>query len=150
MPASVPPEPPRFSRDKSFDPQSVQRALALSPKAPRPPATIRDDGAFDPGEDGEPTGAVYGFARKLLSVIKEYQPEYVAVAFDLGDTWSSADVEPYKATRDIMPSEMRSQSTRIVGNTLAVTPARAAAGRSILAWVGFLRPRSSASIAAYA
>jgi len=62
---------------------------------------------------GEPTGAVYGFARKLLSVIKEYQPEYVAVAFDLGDTWRHAEFEPYKATRDIMPSDMRSQITRI-------------------------------------
>ena len=36
---------------------------------------------------GEATGAVYGFARKLLSIIKEYQPDEVAVAFDLGDTW---------------------------------------------------------------
>ena len=55
---SVPPEPPRFSREKSFDPAGAQRALALSPRGPRPPATIRDDGAFDPGDDGEPTGAI--------------------------------------------------------------------------------------------
>ena len=54
---ATPPEPPRIAREKSFDPQSVKRALALSPK-PRPPATIRDDGAFDPGEDDEPTGAI--------------------------------------------------------------------------------------------
>lgn len=62
---------------------------------------------------GELTGAVYGFARKLLSVIKEYQPEYVAVAFDLGDTWRHAEFADYKATRDQMPDEMRSQLTRI-------------------------------------
>ena len=35
---------------------------------------------------GELTAAVYGFARKLLSVLKEVKPDYVAVAFDLGDT----------------------------------------------------------------
>ena len=59
----LPPEPPRLNRDRTFDPASVQRALALSPRAlastpPRPLATIRDDGAFDPGDDGKPTGAI--------------------------------------------------------------------------------------------
>lgn len=63
--------------------------------------------------EGEPTGAVFGFARKLLSVIKEYQPEYVAVAFDLGDTWRHSEFTAYKATRDSMPDEMRTQMTRI-------------------------------------
>ena len=52
----LPPQPPRIGREKAFDPASIERALALSAR-PRPPATIRDDGAFDPGEDGEPTGA---------------------------------------------------------------------------------------------
>ncbi|MEZ4718635.1 MAG: hypothetical protein R2851_21445 [Caldilineaceae bacterium] len=37
--------------------------------------------------DGELTAAVYGFARKLLSVLRDYKPDHVAVAFDLGDTW---------------------------------------------------------------
>ena len=50
---------------------------------------------------GELTGAVYGFTRKLLSVIKEYQPEYVAVAFDLARAAvclaSSAQCEPNTA-----------------------------------------------------
>jgi DNA polymerase-1 len=63
--------------------------------------------------EGEPTGAVYGFARKLLSVFKEYQPDYVAVAFDLGDTWRHSEFTAYKATRDAMPDEMRTQMTRI-------------------------------------
>lgn len=63
--------------------------------------------------EGEPTGAVFGFARKLLSVIKEYQPDYVAVAFDLGDTWRHTEFTAYKATRDSMPDEMRTQMTRI-------------------------------------
>lgn len=62
---------------------------------------------------GELTGAVYGFARKLLSIIKEHQPDEVAVAFDLGDTWRHSTFTDYKATRDSMPDEMRTQMTRI-------------------------------------
>ncbi|MCL4859836.1 MAG: DNA polymerase I [Caldilineaceae bacterium] len=62
---------------------------------------------------GELTGAVYGFARKLLSVVREYKPTHVATAFDLGDTWRHAEFPDYKATRDQMPDEMRSQLERI-------------------------------------
>ncbi len=62
---------------------------------------------------GELTGAVFGFARKLLSVVKEYKPDEVAVAFDLGDTWRHSTFTDYKATRDAMPDEMRSQMGRI-------------------------------------
>ena len=62
---------------------------------------------------GELTAAVYGFARKLLSILKEYKPDYVAVAFDLGDTWRHAEFAEYKATRERMPDEMRTQMTRI-------------------------------------
>ncbi len=46
-------------------------------------------------------------------MLKEYQPEYVAVAFDLGDTWRHAEFEEYKATREHMPDDMRSQIERI-------------------------------------
>jgi DNA polymerase-1 len=62
---------------------------------------------------GELTTAVFGFARKLLSVLKEYAPDYVAVAFDVGETWRHKSFPEYKATRDRMPSEMRDQMTRI-------------------------------------
>ncbi len=64
--------------------------------------------------DGEPTTAVYGFVRKLLSVLREYQPEYATVAFDAGDTWRHSEFPAYKATRDAMPDEMRTQIARIV------------------------------------
>jgi DNA polymerase-1 len=63
--------------------------------------------------DGEPTTAVYGFVRKFLSLLKEFKPEYGAVAFDTGDTWRHEEFAPYKATRDAMPSEMRTQMERI-------------------------------------
>ncbi|MBW7881172.1 MAG: DNA polymerase I [Caldilineaceae bacterium] len=63
--------------------------------------------------EGEPTAAVYGFARKLLSTLREYQPAYLAVAFDTGDTWRHAEFPAYKATRDAMPDDMRTQMARI-------------------------------------
>ena len=62
---------------------------------------------------GELTGAVYGFVRKLLSVVREYHPDHVAAAFDLGDTWRHSEFTAYKATRDQMPHEMRTQLDRI-------------------------------------
>ena len=65
--------------------------------------------------EGEPTGAVYGFARKLLATLRDLQPAYVAVAFDTGDTWRHAEFPAYKATRDAMPDDMRTQMTRIEG-----------------------------------
>jgi DNA polymerase-1 len=64
--------------------------------------------------DGEPTTAVYGFVRKFLSILREYKPDYAAVAFDTGDTWRHSEFPAYKATRDSMPSEMRTQMERIV------------------------------------
>ena len=62
---------------------------------------------------GEMTTAVFGFIRKLFSVLREYQPDGVAVAFDKGDTWRHEEFAEYKATRDAMPDDMRSQMDRI-------------------------------------
>ncbi len=62
---------------------------------------------------GEMTGAVFGFFRKLFSVLREYRPDGVAVAFDKGDTWRHEEFSDYKATRDAMPDDMRPQMGRI-------------------------------------
>ncbi len=62
---------------------------------------------------GELTTGVYGFTRKLLSVLKEYQPEYVAVAFDVGETWRHQTYPEYKATRERMPDDLQAQMARI-------------------------------------
>ena len=62
---------------------------------------------------GEPTTAVFGFFRKLFSVLREYRPDGVAVAFDKGDTFRHEEFVEYKATRDAMPDEMRPQMDRI-------------------------------------
>ncbi len=62
---------------------------------------------------GEATGAVFGFVSKLFSVLRDYRPDGVAVAFDKGDTWRHAEFTDYKATRDAMPDDMRPQMDRI-------------------------------------
>lgn len=63
--------------------------------------------------NGELTTAVFGFTRKLLSVLRDYKPECVIVAFDEGTTWRHEEFEAYKATRDNMPDDMPSQLERI-------------------------------------
>jgi DNA polymerase-1 len=63
--------------------------------------------------DGEPTHAVYGFALMLLAVWEEYNPEYLAVAFDLGDTFRHKQYAEYKATREKMPDDLGMQISRI-------------------------------------
>ncbi|MBX3051671.1 MAG: DNA polymerase I [Caldilineaceae bacterium] len=62
---------------------------------------------------GELTTAVFGFTRKLLSILKEYAPDYVAVAFDVGDTWRHEEFPDYKATRERMPDDLHTQIDRI-------------------------------------
>lgn len=63
--------------------------------------------------DGEPTNAVFGFTRILLDIIEKDRPRYLAVSFDMGMSGRDALYEPYKATREKMPDELRSQLVRI-------------------------------------
>jgi DNA polymerase-1 len=62
---------------------------------------------------GELTNAVFGFTSMLLNVLRDYQPEYVAVAFDVGKTFRHAMYAGYKGHRERMPDELRSQVERI-------------------------------------
>ncbi|MSP13351.1 MAG: DNA polymerase I [Chloroflexi bacterium] len=58
---------------------------------------------------GELTNAVYGFTSMLLKVLKEEQPEYLAVAMDVGPTFRHQLAPSYKANRPHMADEMSSQ-----------------------------------------
>jgi DNA polymerase I len=59
---------------------------------------------------GEPTGMVRGFAAMLKKLLKEYEPERIAVVFDPpGDTWRNTIYDEYKATRDATPEDLSSQ-----------------------------------------
>ena len=66
----------------------------------------------DDGVD-ELTGAVYFFTNMLLKVWKEEQPQYIAVAFDVGKTFRDDLYASYKGTRAKMPIELTSQMKRI-------------------------------------
>ena len=59
---------------------------------------------------GEPTGAVYGVANMLRKLLKDYDPEYVAVVFDApGKTFRDDLYTDYKANRPSMPDELSCQ-----------------------------------------
>jgi DNA polymerase I len=59
---------------------------------------------------GEPTGAVFGVINMLQKLLKEETPQLVAVVVDApGRTFRDDLFEEYKATRQPMPDELRSQ-----------------------------------------
>ncbi len=62
---------------------------------------------------GEPTYAVFGFAQILLTALNDYQPDYVAVAFDVGRTFRDDLYAEYKAGRAETPEEFYLQFERI-------------------------------------
>lgn len=56
---------------------------------------------------GQLANAVYGFTRHVLTAIREYKPEYLAVTFDhRKPTFRHADFEGYKANRVKMPDDL--------------------------------------------
>jgi DNA polymerase I len=60
--------------------------------------------------EGQPTGAVFGFASSLLRIIEAYDPEYLAVAFDSREkTFRHDRYEAYKANRPAPPEDLISQ-----------------------------------------
>jgi len=63
---------------------------------------------------GEIVNAVYGFTRILLTVLKELQPEYVAVAFDLPvPTFRHKEYVGYQVQRPEMDKELKNQIQRV-------------------------------------
>ena len=62
---------------------------------------------------GESTSAVFGFSRTLLDIYEHYQPTYLAVTFDEGLSAREEIYPEYKATRERMPDDLRSQFDRI-------------------------------------
>lgn len=59
---------------------------------------------------GEYTGAVYGVANMIRKLLKDYDPEHIAVVFDAkGKTFRDDLYKEYKANRPPMPEDLRSQ-----------------------------------------
>lgn len=63
----------------------------------------------------EPTGAIYGFTNTLLSVIKEFSPDYIGAAQDVkrASLKRSEVYSEYKQNRDAMPEDLATQISRI-------------------------------------
>jgi len=60
--------------------------------------------------NGHPTGAILGFLRMLLGVLRDREPAAVAVVFDgPGPTFRDKLSAAYKATRSPMPPDLRQQ-----------------------------------------
>jgi len=60
--------------------------------------------------DGESTGTIYGVINMLRKLIRDYQPEHMAVIFDAkGKTFRNDLYAEYKATRPPMPDDLREQ-----------------------------------------
>lgn len=60
---------------------------------------------------GVVTNALYGFVTMLNKIISEENPEYLAVAFDVGKSFRHRDYEEYKAGRNETPEELKKQLT---------------------------------------
>lgn len=59
---------------------------------------------------GEPTGTVYGVINMIRRLLKDYNPEHIAVVFDAkGKTFRNDMYKEYKANRPPMPDELRAQ-----------------------------------------
>jgi len=59
---------------------------------------------------GQPTGALYGFLRMMLKMLKDRQPDLVAVAFDTSrDTFRRRLYPEYKAKRKPTPPDLLEQ-----------------------------------------
>jgi DNA polymerase-1 len=58
-------------------------------------------------KEGTPTGAVFGFISSLLRIMEEYQPNFLAVAFDAPEkTFRHERYEAYKANRQAPPDDL--------------------------------------------
>jgi len=63
---------------------------------------------------GRPTGAIYGFVSSLLRLLREEEPDLLAVAFDPpGPTFRHERYPDYKATRQKMPDDLVEQMPRV-------------------------------------
>lgn len=58
----------------------------------------------------EPTGTIYGVINMMRRLLKDYNPEYLAVVFDAkGKTFRNDMYKEYKANRPPMPDDLRQQ-----------------------------------------
>lgn len=65
--------------------------------------------------DGQATNAVYGFTSMLLSTLEQFEPNHIAVAFDVNrHTFRRQQFPEYKANRAATPPEFKGQTELIM------------------------------------
>jgi len=96
---------------------------------------------------GHPTNAIYGFIQMLLKLLKDHNPQHVAVVFDVGRVTFRTGLYPeYKANRAAMPDDLRVQVGPIRDVVRAFNiPALELAGYEADDIIGALAARHSAS-----
>ena len=58
---------------------------------------------------GQATNALYGFVSMINKIIAEENPQYMAVAFDIGKNFRHEKYSEYKAGRNATPDDLKSQ-----------------------------------------
>ncbi len=58
---------------------------------------------------GQATNALYGFVSMINKIITEENPQYMVVAFDIGKNFRHDKYQDYKAGRNAMPDDLKSQ-----------------------------------------
>ena len=66
-------------------------------------------GSVMTNKEGFPTNALYGFVNMMNKIINEENPEYIAVAFDIGKTFRHEKYDYYKGKRDETPEDLKKQ-----------------------------------------
>lgn len=67
------------------------------------------NGNFMKNSKGIPTNALFGFVSMINKIINEENPEYMAVAFDIGKNFRKEKYDFYKEGRIEMPEELKTQ-----------------------------------------
>ena len=73
---------------------------------------------------GDPTGALYGYCLMLFKLLKQHKPDYLVLVWDpRGGTFRNEMYAEYKGTRPDMPDELRRQIQQfpIVADALGIT-----------------------------
>jgi DNA polymerase-1 len=60
-------------------------------------------------KEGFPTNGLFGFVNMINKIINEENPEYIAVAFDVGKTFRHDEYEEYKGGRNATPDDLKAQ-----------------------------------------
>ncbi len=69
-------------------------------------------GALMKNSKGDATNALYGFTTMLNKIIKEENPKYMLVAFDVGKNFRHEKYKDYKAGRNETPDDLKKQMKR--------------------------------------